>query len=303
MYLYNEKFDVENRYGTGYWDFDYVDGMLLWQYYEQMALQSTIRHVIAAKEAKSRGLKLTSAQESEARAAANAFINNSSKRVLDEIGMSRRQIQKFMEDVFIWEILYDDITKDFVFDQNEFEIFYGEMLEEYEKDLIEYFVVYIMTETLEAAEEARAKALAGTDIYDIMKEYCIDYAMYVENLPEEIEETGFRMEPELATEDFMWMLFDFLDDIYKLDEGDISDIFEIPPLDPIFDEINYFLFVYVDNIVHPDYEDLEEYLRGWFTQDKMNDIYHPILIELINRADFILNQNVIKMFHIADLPL
>jgi hypothetical protein len=98
-----------------------------------------------------------------------------------------------------------------------------------------------------------------------------------------------------------------------LDEGDISEIFELadqPYIDgydeddePIIVEPKFYIFVYVDTINHPDYEDLEEYLTEVFIGEKKSEIFNPVFMEILNNANVVLNENAIRTFHLANLPL
>ena len=154
--------------------------------------------------------------------------------MLDEIGMSDKKIVTFFEEAKLQELLSAYLTKDIELTDEDYEEYYAQYLIDKDADIRTYNVNYIITDSLEKAEEAKARAEAGEDMFTLIKEYSVDYAE-----PDEGEE-NVREKPESAKnianplindyfaagkyDDFEKDFDTFLRNVYKLEEGEYSDI-------------------------------------------------------------------------------
>ena len=305
--LYLQKLQIESLYGDSIWNLEIEEGVTLAQDSTGRALQALFQRRVAVNEFRRLGLSLTAEQKEEAVKNRQVLRDNLTPRMLDEIGMSMKQLLVFCEEELMYSALYDYVTKDFSFDGEAFSEYYEEYLVDNIKSLNTVNVNYILTDSLEKAEEALAKAKKGESIYNLIKQYSADYEAPGEDA--EKDGDGNVIDPRMEPSDAWYVdpIYDndLIDEIYKLKEGEFSEIFEFHHHSDDEDDheaMNY-LFVYVDNIEYPDYAELKEEVREKYIDEEKGGIFSDYFWAIAEDIYIEENTDLINKIDIRTLPV
>jgi len=223
--LYLTRSEWENYYGSNtILQQQDSNGRYYAEYAMDDGLNRAMQQKVAANEFNNRKLSLTKEQKDEAKQYRDDLVANASKAMLNHIGMSNGQILKFWEEYMMYSALYDDITKEYVFDAADYEIYYYDTLAEYDKSIREYNVNYIVVDSRQTAEEVQAKIKNGGDIFELIKEYSTEYAA-----PEDGEDDPWAEPMDVHV---IALLGDYVDDIYTLVAGDCVIYPPVEAVDP-----------------------------------------------------------------------
>ncbi|MCL2665820.1 MAG: hypothetical protein FWE82_09410, partial [Defluviitaleaceae bacterium] len=227
------------------------------------------------KKAKEHNVKLTSEELENI----NAYVK-SLKEYFTSYGyslpkLSDKRIRELMSVDVYMERISDIYTADFVFDEDEF----AEALENFREmgklDYITTDVKYLFTNTLEEAEEAHARMLAGEEVDDMIKEYSFYYN----------EEQGIDI---LTLADFydFYIDYDLALEIMELSVGDISDVYLVYDGG---DYMEYCIFI-IEGISVMTEDELVEHSREQFTNAKKILMFAELLESWMLDLNPVINQ-------------
>jgi len=294
------------------------------------ALSALIHERITVRECKARGLTLSADQEKTAQDNLNTLLDNLSKAAKSNIGLSNSQLLTLIKGDLLWDNLYADITQDYAFDQADFDTYYQNYLDTNKYTLTKCNVYYILTDTRDEAEDALAKAMGGESMFDLAKEYSNDYSAPQPTTNSD-GTTTTPDDPRAATmlaSDITQLTDAMKDEIYQLQAGDYSKIYEIdvtPAADTTSTDtstdasatatpdatatdstaaapVYNYIFVYVDSITPPDYDQVKSDEQDTYIKGKKDDIANNAYSQMVNDATISYNQDMISSIDVTTLP-
>jgi len=250
----------------------------------------------------------------------DAFVENVSVDLLEYIGMSNSKLLKFFEADMMREVLYNDVTKDYVVDEADFETVYQEYITTNKQTLETRNVNYVVTDTLEDAETVEEKFKGGADIYALIKEYSTDYVAPEAN-EDGTEAEDTRMSPASVAET-PYLTEEQISAVYEMSAGDMAIYTYVPAetetdedseasntadtesdeITDTFVETPKYIFVYVDNVPETDYDAIREEQRESYISGKKEEIYSAYFEEVQDAADIQTNDEELAKIALADIP-
>ena len=150
------------------------NGETLLDYAKNDAINMIINQNIITKECNNRGLTNTEEQITEAKESFDLFWESLSDAAKDDIGMSKSKIIKYFEESMLGDVLYEEETKHYVFDEAEEEsakTYYENYLVENKTSVVTYNIDYVLTDDEVSADWAREKIERGEDFYGVIQEF------------------------------------------------------------------------------------------------------------------------------------
>jgi hypothetical protein len=302
LILYQNKYNYESYFGTEAWGYPMDEsGTTLAQTVAQDSLNALVNQKIARREFENRGLTISEADKTSAKEELDYIKSTLSDKALDWLNMSDEEMLELLDEMGMYNALYADITKDFVFDETAFEEYYDKYLVDNERTLTKINVNYIYNIDEEKVKEARAALLDdNADVYELIKQYSVDYAP-----PETEGAEDVRLAPQdiasvtLAPEELIANLYT------EEMEGAITDIYPVKETTEEGEESTVgYIFVKVDSITYPDYETLKEEQRTAFETQEKDAIFQPAFQALTDEADknIKINEKYLSTVDVATLP-
>ena len=211
--------------------------------------------LIFEREEKARNITLTADELTSVKATASDW-----KSQIDAQYTMQKISIAFLEEILTASNLYTKladqiaIEKNYTFDEADF----AAQLEDYKQngkqDYISMDFKYIITETAEAAEEARNALTGGVSADDAIKQYSVAYD----------EESGYGLDT-IALDEMGFLSPEEVDDLTALKVDGISNVISL-------DETTHVVFI-TENVYIPTEDEIAESFRSLYDNSKKNEIF------------------------------
>lgn len=139
------------------------------------ALSQLTDFLVIEKAAEDYGIVLTDAEKTGVSNSMTGLKESIISGGLEMPAISDERLRAILSVDLYYQKLLEELGKDFVLDEADFKSELENYRQNNRQDYIDVKLKYIMTETREAAEEARGKALSGSAFDDVIKAYSVDY--------------------------------------------------------------------------------------------------------------------------------
>ncbi len=216
--LYYENAYVYSMYGINLNDVT-QDGYTYRDLLKNDALNTMIQSHIMALQAGNMNIGLTEEQTAKVPEDIAKIKENYGADFIKETGATDSDIKTIVENGYLSQNLFDEVTKDYTRDEVAFTEFFDGYVEDNKTTLTKYDVEYVKVADEEAANAARERILAGEDYATLYKEVSTDYTA-----PAEGEE-----EKEIVAVDLEGKYFGAAstDAAYVMSVGDVSEPIEV----------------------------------------------------------------------------
>ncbi len=237
------------------------------------ALEILKDFLIITDEFNSRALTL-SAEDEESLASDIDYLNSYIEtQGLTPFDITEERLTQLMALNYYYMAIIDDMKAVFVVDEDTFNTEFVDFKENFPNYYTDVQLKYIITETPEDAEIARAMLLNGDDTDTVIMEKSIYYTP--EYGIEVIPMTDAPLEQET------------IDEIMALDVAEFTNVVDLGGI--------YAIFI-VDSITVPTDAEIEEIYREMYIGDEVYTAFNTFLDEQIATAEFKINQSVFDKF-------
>ncbi len=237
---------------------------------KEQVLKNMLDILVIQKAAKDNGIVLTEAEEEEVSASLESLKEVIKTNGLDAPQVSDQRLKEIIAVDYYVTKLMEQLNKDFVIDEADFTKELEDYIANNKLDYIDVRLKYILTDTLEAAEKARGKVLAGGKIDDAIKEFSIDYD----------ESAGVKALPLNAIS----LSQEVVDQILSLNVSEITEVITLEDLFVIFE---------VSEINIPSNEELAADFRMLYLEEQSNSSFESALNKWKAEAKYKINHRAI----------
>lgn len=173
VYLYTTTKSFTAVGGDEIWTMDF-DGQTADELVEERTL-NTIQSVIAAmKYAEENDIVLTDAQKEEVAKSSEQFVTSVPKEDIEKMGVDAKKLTPFMEESYIYSLVYQALAAECEVDETEKAKYYEENKDQLKEDYTLLDMDTIVVNDQNKAKEVAQKARDGQDFKSLFAEYDVD---------------------------------------------------------------------------------------------------------------------------------
>ncbi len=207
-YIAQQASMYEMYFGANNWSQSYGESTL-GQTVMDSVINLVVSNKISAAKAKEMGLTLDDTDREKAQTALNDMKTYYDDATFKYIKATDAQILQYIEQDIMSEKVYNEVTKDYVVDEADFDTVFTKYIEDNYESLVKTDVDFVVIDDLEEAQEFINKVKAGEDFNKLAVTYKSDFDEREElisaelntgNFPEEVVTAGKAMELDAVSD-------------------------------------------------------------------------------------------------------
>ena len=242
------------------WEMD-ENGTTMWNYLSNQVLSKLMDIKIANSHAGELGVSLSPDDKAMAKEKMSEFRDAIDDETAKYIGLSEKKMNKMFEELTLSDKVYEHVTKDYVFVDADFDAYMEDYYNDNRRELVTVTLDFLETDTPEAAEEARERAIAGESLNDLA-------------LSMDTGEREDGYESIVAGE--YGLPVDVEDAAFSLSPGDVSEVMSVAPNEE--DGPDRFFVIQVLSVEEPDMDELRQEQKEVFINNEKSDIFEAQLV-------------------------
>jgi len=173
LYLFEATQDFKSIGGNDIWDTDF-DGQSAEELVKERAFSALQNVILTGQKAEFYGVKLTAEDKVLAKEEAEEELKSMTEDQKKAVGVSAEQMQKIMEDTFLYRKVYAEVIKGYQPSDMDFQAYYEQNKARYADTYTEYTLKSILVKDEATAAEIVKKAKAGEDFQKLFEQYELD---------------------------------------------------------------------------------------------------------------------------------
>lgn len=173
LYLYEAQTNFENLGGSDIWEMDF-DGQAAEEVAKDNALNTLKLIKITCQKANDRNITLNEEEKEKAVKDGQELLNSLTEEERDFYSFTTEELEKVMTEKALYNKMYDEVTKDYVISEADFEVYFEQNKDALKDAYTVYSLKTILMADEKTAKEALERAKAGEDFNALFLEYEID---------------------------------------------------------------------------------------------------------------------------------